>query len=254
MTQASAFISRALLGLALISCPEGGMLTLGGRSGQVPRQEPEQLLQRVLQASYPELGGRHAFLEITCRQPLDYPWEWGASGDFGFRVKTGWAERQGDQDRPEGQGNVGASQTLLEGYFLFGPEGRIKQLWIGEAELANSKANTALRSLVESHPEWADSDALKALREAGAKFGPESKDELLRIPTLKSLGVALGALEAASAEFEVMREPHSGNFALLDWRVSFEKPGASAHDVSYVATFEPFAGRLVFLSKYPVAP
>jgi len=67
------------------------------------------------------------------------------------------------------------------------------------------------------HREWSDEEVVKAMNEAGAKFGPEHKAELLRALPLEGLAPFMGGeIEVVSAEFRARllgsREP-----ALIWW-------------------------------------
>ncbi len=101
---------------------------------------------------------------------------------------------------------------------------------------------------VSRHREWSNEEVVKAMNEAGAKFGPEHKAELLRALPLEGLAPFMGGeIEVVSAEFRARllgsREP------ALIWWVQANWHGSGGREADCAMMFEPFKGRLQYVSR-----
>ena len=101
---------------------------------------------------------------------------------------------------------------------------------------------------VARHPEWSDAEVVKAMNEAGAKFGPEHKAELLRALPLEGLAPFMGGqIEVVSAEFMVQhlgsRNPN------LIWWVRANWHGSGGREADCTLMLEPFEGKLQGVSR-----
>jgi hypothetical protein len=56
---------------------------------------------------------------------------------------------------------------------------------------------------VDAHPEWSDEQVVKALKAAGARFGPDDREAFLRALPLKELEPFTGRLEVRSVYFNL---------------------------------------------------
>src|SRR5262249_34671508 len=75
---------------------------------------------------------------------------------------------------------------------------------------------------VDQNPQWSDERVVQELKRAGAKFGPNDREEFLRELPLKNLEPFTGRLEVVSADFNIRSEPFDDDVkpeALLSWRV-----------------------------------
>ena len=106
------------------------------------------------------------------------------------------------------------------------------------------KENASIRELVEAHPEWSEERALAELNRAGARFGPEKKDELLKTVRLEKYERFIGHFTIKSVEFAALSEPHEGNFAFLWWRIKLDVELSGGSHTEYSLIFEPFEGKL----------
>jgi hypothetical protein len=135
------------------------------------------------------------------------------------------------------------------------------------------KDYAALLKTVNAHPEWTDAQALAALDQAGAKFGPSKKEEFIRNLPISKLGLFIGEFSIQSVEFEALSETnavelarigikppggdpsapialHQGDsFARLQWVVRAKTSSTSGVVVDYLLQFEPIRGQLLGLYR-----
>jgi hypothetical protein len=110
-----------------------------------------------------------------------------------------------------------------------------------------------LRKLCAAHPNWTQPHVIRALNQAGARFGPSERtgfERLLPWPEMESL---FGEVTAKTIEFEVMDGERVGTSAVDPrWRVGFQAQLRGEGPFRYSLAFEPFAGRLTSLTRFPV--
>ena len=203
-----------------------------------------------LEAFYPETFGKDRYVSLLTGHPVDSPWSEvygvkfeikrfgpGVSFNPTFDAKTGKPI-----PAPE-------NATFLEGSFWFDETGGIKRV-LFDGNDAHSKQNEEIRKLIDSHPEWSEVEALKALKQAGAAYGPTERDHFLQVAQLENLGRILGKHKVQSAEFHTLLNPeHEGNFAELYWQVNVDVQLPNGSAVAYVLSFEPFKGKLVSILR-----
>jgi hypothetical protein len=216
--------------------------------------------QSVLKAFYPEIFGKERHVVFSAGHPVDSD-TWGQFTGFQFTVKRFSPEVSWGVMIDGKTGKVvppPENTKFLEGQVWMFPQGDLRQLFF-EGELAHSKENHAIEMLVESHREWSDERAGRALKEAGALYGPTDKDvftRTLRLPDLeKSLGLTIISTENTkqasaailpSIEFEGWTNPgHVGSFTGFVWTVRMDAGLADGHARKYAFNFEPFEGKLV---------
>lgn len=142
---------------------------------------------------------------------------------------------------------------ILTAGFMFSVEvdNRILQFGAG-GPAANDNRLDAVAKEVDANPKWGENEIQAALEKAGARFGPRSKEELIRslpMPTLNSL---LGSVKIVSVEFNARDQntpEHSS--ANLTWAVILMSHMEGKKDLRYYAAFEPFDGKLIFLHRNP---
>ena len=137
------------------------------------------------------------------------------------------------------------------------------------------KDYAAVLKTVNAHPEWTDAQALAALDQAGAKFGPSKKEEFIRNLPISKLGLFIGQFNIQSVEFEALSETnavelarigikppggdpnapialHQGDsFARLQWVVRAKASSANGAVADYLLQFEPLNGQLLGLYVTP---
>ena len=105
---------------------------------------------------------------------------------------------------------------------------------------------------VTGHPDWSDAQVASALSDAGARYGPGHKAELLRALPLEELKPFVGGdLEVVSAEFFVREfgaETKTSKVS-LSWIVRAKWRSSDGHEARYTLAFEPFEGRLEMIHR-----
>jgi len=213
-------------------------------------------VQAFLQVSYPELFGKGLDLNVRTTQPIDNTWRQIYDIKFDVLLYNPQSERM---INPPVDSRTGLpvpppkNTVLLRGSIWFDQEGRLNKFSVGDCALDHYKKNAAVRKLVESHPEWSEAQAFAALKKAGARFGPESKEELLKTIRLDKYEQFLGHFTVKSVEFVGLGQSHEGDFASLWWsiRVDAESPGGAHSFFSLI--FEPFEGKLTEALHSPPA-
>jgi hypothetical protein len=210
-----------------------------------------------LQVFYPELISKGHALKLAVHHPADTTWS-EISGVF-FTVTP---ERPPDYglviSGPNGQipeTRPDPDSILLDGSIWLPPlehGSRVQQV-LTTPESAHEQKLTAFRNLVESHPEWSDEHAISALKQAGARFGPDDKDAFLRTLPLDKMERFLGHLKVTSVEFSHLQSgvEHYRTLGRLDWSVHVEAQFSDGTSSDYQLVFEPFQGKLTMLSREP---
>jgi hypothetical protein len=101
---------------------------------------------------------------------------------------------------------------------------------------------------IEPHPEWSDAQEVEEARKLGLRYGPGSKDAVLRLIPLKELSQFYGPLTVKSAQFFMNggQKCAGCSFVLPLWEVKV----LAAHDARWLSiTVEPFFGRITNLSS-----
>ena len=197
-----------------------------------------------LQIYYPEVVSKGNQLVLCVSHPADASWR-EISGVY-FKVAPFSAAEPDPLVAPN------ESASLLGGSFWLTPQrqyGRIFQ--VHASAVLYEKQINAVRGLIESHPEWSDAEAIQALKAAGARYGPREKEEFVSSLHLERAERFLGKLTIKSVEFRGPSADHTGQFAAgtLDWVVQTEAEFSDGTHCEYGFTFEPFAGKLMSLSR-----
>jgi hypothetical protein len=213
----------------------------------------------VLKIFYPEVFGNGRQAVFSAEHAVDSD-VWGQFIGIQFTIKrfssdTSWNHlvdpKTGKLIPPP------ENVTFLEGETWVTPKGDLMRLTL-QGDLANSKQNQAIAELVESHPEWSDEQAARALKSEGALYGPADMDDFtksLHLPELeKSLGLRIvssensnqsDALALPPIEFQGWLNPdHAGSFTGFAWVVRMEADFPDGHTRKYAFGFEPFQGKL----------
>jgi len=106
---------------------------------------------------------------------------------------------------------------------------------------------------IAKHPEWSQEQRIDALKHANPKFGPENKQELLRIIPLDAIrnftGCSLQLTTAALSAWRYETPPDSPT-AGVAWRISGRYLNAPRNHNFCSAAFEPFDGRLLSITDH----
>jgi hypothetical protein len=205
-----------------------------------------------LKIAYPELSGRKLLLNINATQPIDEDWR--RIDEMRFTVRLLDPLSEGILNPPfnakSGQRLAPPNNpTLLQGSIKLDDSGKLIQLYLGDCDLANYKKNQALHAMVESHPEWLEPRAFEELKNLGAQFGPEAKEQLLSAVRARKYEKFIGKFDVDSAIFEGLAHRHEGDFALLHWTVQLRVREQKETVVIYTLLFEPFGGTLIAVTR-----
>ncbi len=214
---------------------------------KVPNDQDTLLTQahNFLHAAYPELFDKGFFLEMSVLQPIDESWQ----RISGVRFQVDRYDPRSETmlnppfDPKTGKRLPPPKNVVCRGSIRFTSGGRLDQFSLDGA-LVRLKDNKSIEALVESHPEWSESQAFAALKNAGARYGPENRDEFIKAIRLAKYEPFLGHFTVKSVEFGGLSEPHEGNFASLRWRVKLDVELPGNKQTAYTLIFEPFDGKL----------
>jgi hypothetical protein len=110
--------------------------------------------------------------------------------------------------------------------------------------------------LVRKNRQWSQADVVRALEEAGANYGPERGDLLIRRLPLAELKPYVGDLKAESARFSTKKpsewmDQARGDLGACVWFVRVIAPAPSGKKRIYSFAVEPFDGRVINILKAP---
>jgi len=233
-----------------------------GSQAPVPSGQ-ETVLTRardLVAALYPEFSGKNFDLTLSASQRFDDPWRQILRVDL-------QVTRYGPPNNGHpavGSDNHGykvilpaEKYSMCSGYVVFNRHGWVHELGIGDSTDTHSEQNESLSKLVEAHPEWSEADEGRALKQAGARYGPEEKEEFVHNLRLSTLQPFFGTLKILSVEFQGWSEPHKDySFDGFSWKVKAEAERPDGTKSPYSLYFEPFEGKLiiVFDGGLPLAP
>lgn len=212
-----------------------------GRSADRPELRSDSLawVQRFVWALYPDLEARQS-LTIRTQQSLHSPWHSG--GPFEVVVGTNiWETTPHPQAPPP-------VTTLTLGVRM-DKWGRIHEAWGGLHGFERTRQ--AFKKLLEQRADWTEAQAIQALADAGAAYGPDARDALLKKVALTSLEPFIGACKVDDLRFN-LRQDNNGASGLpkyraeVDWALTLRdcvRPGEPP--LTYVLLFEPFGGTLL---------
>jgi hypothetical protein len=204
----------------------------------------------LLKSFYPEIFDEHRYINISTGQPVDND-IWNKIFGFQFKVVRFAPDFPWNPTFDVGTGKVRGTPentSFLQGSTWIGYHGEILH-FVLNGELAHSRQNETLRELVDSHPEWSEKQAIRALKNAGAQYGPAEKQQFIDSLHLDRAEKALGHLEIKLVEFDGVSSEHVGNFARFFWIVHAQGQTPGGAHRNYGLSFEPFAGRLTTLNE-----
>lgn len=231
----------AVFATTLIASSAFTQTGIGNSQGNILAQTRD-----FLNATYPELFGRRLLLRLDTSQGIDKSWR--IINEIRFLVEPfdPLSERMLNPpfDAKTGKQLGPPRNRVFEGSIWFNPEGHLHQFSTCECDVVHYKENQAIRKLVGSRPEWSEAQAFVALKEAGARYSPENKDEFVKAIRLENYEPFLGHFTVRSIEFVGLAEPHEGSFASLWWSVKLDIGLSTNTHSTYTLIFEPFDGKL----------
>jgi hypothetical protein len=208
-------------------------------------------LHEFLHTFYPELFGKGRYLDVTAFQPIDSSWR--EVYETSFRVTDGPPVPGNPTiDLVTGARVIPNANLAMEGFFQVTPGGQIERLYVWNSQFVRSKENEEFHKLVQTHLDWSETDALRALKGAGALYGSDDKEAFLNAINLERFKSFLGHLKLVSAKLNGFSNPnHVGDFAQFYWSVEVDAQSADGTHREYALSFEPFEGRLIGLKHLP---
>jgi len=205
--------------------------------------------KKVIRGLYPELRGRSLQVIVQDKSSLDYLE--GTPGIFAlwiFEPVNAIAETVKqcpafllEPINSKAPITNKCPPFLLSTSFTFTRKGTIFEISSGGSTV-NMERLGNVRQQVDLHPEWSDKDIEDVLRKSGARFGPQAKRDLFRLLPIEVFKQLLGEVQIASVIFST-RNP----IALLEWEVTLSVHRRGENDLQYIATFEPFEGKMIHL-------
>lgn len=207
-----------------------------------------EVAQSAIRVFFPELTGKRYRMLVFWTDPFDKQWSTiGLLREFGLEVQESGA------DFLKGETKDTLGSGLLNAVCEFGASGDLSAISV-RGRATHYVENAALRDLVDHHAEWSDAQVIDALKAAGARYGPNDETAFRdALPRMNALGFVFGAVPKITAVKFLIRDevdPPAPRNANLYWAVdvevaSIQRPGT----IRYVATFEPFAGKLGLLLR-----
>jgi hypothetical protein len=196
-------------------------------------------------AFFPEfLTPRHRML-IFRGEPFDRPF---ATSDFvvdfGLEVEPAVKDFLADASAE----TVGAG--LLTAFCEFFPDGQLHAMRLrGRAN--HYRDHRRLQETVDKAPEWSDAEVVTLLKDEDARYGPDSRADVIRhLPDLTLLDHPLGGpVTLGDVSFALRTKDAQGNLhARLEWIVTLDVGhvrGAGARSFRYELGLEPSTGALI---------
>jgi hypothetical protein len=91
--------------------------------------------------------------------------------------------------------------TFLGALFGFDKNAVLWEFHAQSAQLLSGHRNEEICRLVDAHQNWTDQQVVAALKAAGAKFGPDDREALLKILPIDALESFIGRLRVESSMF-----------------------------------------------------
>ena len=242
------FVPPSLLCISLLAA-----LTRPGESLPANQKDIFDVARDILAASYPEIFGKNWYIGFSTGQPVDNN-SWREIYGFDFKVSR-FGPSASWNIVSDAAGNIISppeNTTFLQGSSWIDNRGQLRILrLVFEGDLACSRQNKAIRDLVQSHPEWSEEQGIRALKDAGARYGPADKEQFLQKVQLEKFAHVLGQLHVKLVEFQGISPDHLGSFASLFWVIQAEAILSDGSHRMYGFSFEPFEGKLTGLSQIP---
>jgi hypothetical protein len=204
-----------------------------------------------LQTFYPDVFAKGTQLTLTVSHPANSSWRQIYGVYFRVTPKVPLEINPLIALDKIGQAKQASNPTLLGGLFWFRPQvyGRIEQM-VASFDVVHQQQLEAIRELVRSHPGWSQEQAIQALRDAGARYGPSEKQQFLSSLHLERAERFLGRPEIKLVEFQQLGEDRTGSFAATAfvWTVQAIGVFPDGTREAYGFTFEPFEGKLIGIS------
>lgn len=223
--------------------------------GQQPTQKNYVLLaHEFLRALYPGLTGHGYIMSLESSFRYDIPTE---NNLFNLYVGRGPKNMvigylggyEGSGPPPPGlHPGPAHPEQLLASSFEFDAGGAIVSFAATGSALGDPKRQDDANERIRALEEATDAEAAAILKEVGATFTPDKKDELMRHLPIEKLQRFLGPLKESSVRSPTLRDETNGRFTWPEWHVTATNGLVGDHARVYDMWFEPFKGDLVRIS------
>jgi len=207
-----------------------------------------RVAQRFLRMLYPELKDEKYIMTIIASSPFDSDLSFLST----FGVSVGPTERmlRSTPDAELKSNRYWEKSEVLRASFQFRKSSEsIDNVYIEFIPL-NAKSKLLLDQ-VNSHQKWSDQQVAASMKKAGAKFGPNDRDALLKKVPTEALEPFIGQFRIESSEFHLRHEQSPRSLAELYWEVDGESELQSGQKAHWTLILEPFTARLTSLTRYP---
>ena len=202
--------------------------------------------QEMLRALYPELTGKNYIMSVTTFGSFDMPW----TSMPPFDVEIGPVEMGHMEIVGSGKSSPATERhPVLAAHFEFGRDNILDQVSFRSPEAALEIENDRIRKQVDSHQGWSDKELAEALKQAGAKFGPNQGAELLRVVPLNVLEPFVGSMHIDSTEFRLRHQQKPKSLAELYWVIAGNADLSDGHAVEWEILCEPFEGKVFSVTR-----
>ena len=221
----------------------GGMVTLIVASTGATRDDDYVARgMQLLRALYP--GLKHVYVEIEDEHDLDDRPAANPDAINPFEINLYDHSRP---EKPRGPEDTERPARLLSARFQFWvAKHELSALWVSGPFVDGRLERLTME--LDEHPDWPDARLVKALKAAGAKYGPDDREAFLRALPLKELEPCTGPMEVTSARFDLRFNADEGGKpkAILTWFVDakWHSPDGR-YEADRTMTFEPFEGALI---------
>jgi hypothetical protein len=135
-------------------------------------------------------------------------------------------------------------RQLLSAMFWFDVNGGLSSYGTVSPGVRELEEMNHFASLVLSHPEMSDAEVLAALKNAGAKYGPNDQDQFVKHVPIAALEPFLGKLQVLSVGYAPLFENRNNVAEWPKWTIRVKATRDDGADAIYELSFEQFRGEL----------
>lgn len=137
-------------------------------------------------------------------------------------------------------------KQALSVHFQFDPQGTLLEFHVLSPGVRQLDQRNKFTEFVLSHGDSTEAELVAALKNAGAKYGPNDKQQFIKDLPIQKLERFLGKLQATSVAFLPLRKDRANADMWPFWQVK-AKAETDNGELIYELTFEQFQGELVSL-------
>jgi hypothetical protein len=217
-------VDRWLIGALIVVCLGQEGIDAQERSDSVSRT------QRLVTALFPELAAERVEVSVTLTGR--FAQDWSAASYVGVVVGDGAADHDGKQREPRLIGHIDLSSTGDFSARFFGSH-------------IETKAMDSLVARVKQHPEWSDEEIGRAVADAGARYGPTNRaDLLLRVNSIDLVSLVGKSTMTEVSFFTRTRYDNAHDDIMPKWLVKLRTVGQRGKPACFGLLLEPFNGRV----------